>query len=1413
METGNKTETYIYKLYLGNSIENLSTPIDAIELEQRGKFNVRVGTSTYTLAMQGVKVDRKVYQPGKIEVEISAEGTTEPTPEVLEQLLLKRIAKLVVFPSNVLQKDVDKVTITVAENYYVQEVIPQFVRQASGSNQIFVKLVIYSVDKLMTLSKYSRVHVAKKLGDIMTTEAKTFGFKEAVVATDTSAMLHLKYKHSNTGKDTEFIHPYLVQYNETFYEFLARTANRCGEFLFFENGKLILGLPGAAGEAKLIENYHSLTFQSFSESPKNVNDYRRDSVKSPIPEADLDLNFGNEERKNNYPTDIFKFNKDQHYNMEIGEDEYLYPLYRGKADSQKRQMGYDTPGHGIASTLMPALVKALNCDGDVAKLAQGIVADNAKFALMALKTKDFVNSLADKTLDEEFKEKPEQVYGTLTNNNTEVSKVDRGVSFGSIDTDAWPTTAFYSKIHKAQVEKQRKMVCIDMGTAYVDLKLGQKIQLREKNADGSIGTTYIITQIKQTADQEWQRNYRTYGDNDTDIYKGSQSMLVYAIPEDKNDKGKITYYPPLREQPLFRQGEPQTAFVVDNGDPKVQGRVRIVYPWQTPNYDVQQKLIEAYQELYKVQQTKEAADKNYAKWKKALMDLKAIEENMDKIDKGALADELNKDRFARMKVLWGENQTGGLIKADQDKIEANEKKITELSKRIEEMQGKTDKEEPDRNTIITAADLEKNQLELENERLEKGIKQMEAEYKELKELAETIKAYGLLVYNGKKNEAEAKKKELAQKSATTEEAVTDAEKKVETANSKVGTVNQSIDRWTDNLSDELKKMASPWIRVATPMASVGGGTYFKPQTGDEVLVNYDNGNVEHPYVVGSLFSKDLLEPTDELNREYKPGLSRRPTMTIMSPGGHALTFNDASDTSKFIGGLYPGFKVLSGFVFPYANPKLKMGKDGKDLGGGIRLGDRYGMYSIEMSSHDRKISISSPMGNVAIDAFQGISVSAPNGDITIKGKNVKIEAGNNLSLLSGTNIKPASDKTKGEMAAGIALGFLQANADNVTKTFLAPFGDLSLIRNIIEVFVRPIEGTACIKSKRYLKLEAGPGSCTIKSDRMKDSRSQEQIDKDNSSEMLYDVVQAKIQENESKILDFRDKYKSYWTTACDRKNAYLTAVRGKLTNVNDPNIIQKAWEMDEFRRLTADIFNGKYVNPAPTEEEKADMLEAANIYARFVLRIKKLLNSFEAQMFENMGAGELTDIYKRSITANKDFLLNKWKDEYGNGVPATDKFLVDNQPGANDPFFNANFTILRRLIAAKFLYYVANTNRDEFALLKVRWKLNDITEKEVASNYEWKKFVGKMDAYIQNKVGSWAIDTFLKPIADKFNYSEWKKLNPRYRDIWASGKDGQILFSDSKERTSYFNNGNIENTEHAKSGNVDLLKKYLTSIK
>ena len=47
---------------------------------------------------------------------------------------------------------------------------------------------------------------------------------------------------------------------------------------------------------------------------------------------------------------------------------------------------------------------------------------------------------------------------------------------------------------------------------------------------------------------------------------------------------------------------------------------------------------------------------------------------------------------------------------------------------------------------------------------------------------------------------------------------------------------------------------SPWARVASPMAGLLHGTYFIPNLNDEVLVVFEHGDVNAPYVIGSLWN-------------------------------------------------------------------------------------------------------------------------------------------------------------------------------------------------------------------------------------------------------------------------------------------------------------------------------------------------------------------------------------------------------------------------------------------------------------------------------------------------------------------------------------------------------------------------------
>ena len=139
----------------------------------------------------------------------------------------------------------------VAENYYVHKVRSVY-KTVSGKTSLFVELTIFSRDKMMTLDKYSRAYTAKRLyTDILSEESQKFSSVEVA-----NHMQLLKYQDTSTKATTrdELRIPYLVQYNESFYQFMVRCANRFGEFLYFEDGKLNLGMQ-----------------------PSETNFYRRDS--------------------------------------------------------------------------------------------------------------------------------------------------------------------------------------------------------------------------------------------------------------------------------------------------------------------------------------------------------------------------------------------------------------------------------------------------------------------------------------------------------------------------------------------------------------------------------------------------------------------------------------------------------------------------------------------------------------------------------------------------------------------------------------------------------------------------------------------------------------------------------------------------------------------------------------------------------------------------------------------------------------------------------------------------------------------------------------------------------------------------------------------------------------------------------
>lgn len=287
----------------------------------------------------------------------------------------------------------------------------------------------------------------------------------------------------------------------------------------------------------------------------------------------------------------------------------------------------------------------------------------------------------------------------------------------------------------------------------------------------------------------------------------------------------------------------------------------------------------------------------------------------------------------------------------------------------------------------------------------------------------------------------------------------------------------SHDKDDDEYVKYATEVASPWLVYATSAASKSNGIFGKHYKGDAVIVNFANGNVENPYIVGGLALKGNKVPGSLAERD----------IVLTSPGGHTLRMDDGSGaglTSFLAGILTPGYDLLTTFFpgtsgYDLMSEKWKADpKKSRQFEGGFQLTDKYGIYTISGSTDGRNVSIKSPWGDVAISAFTGISISAPNGDIEIKGKNVKIEAGNNLELVSGTNVGYSliTHKESRKATAGMVLGDI---ALAVAKKLYEKrqMLDFSFIRNAWEVIMRPVEGALTVKSNRYLKLAAGKDEC------------------------------------------------------------------------------------------------------------------------------------------------------------------------------------------------------------------------------------------------------------------------------------------------------------------------------------------------
>ena len=84
---------------------------------------------------------------------------------------------------------------------------------------------------------------------------------------------------------------------------------------------------------------------------------------------------------------------------------------------------------------------------------------------------------------------------------------------------------------------------------------------------------------------------------------------------------------------------------------------------------------------------------------------------------------------------------------------------------------------------------------------------------------------------------------------------------------------------------------TPWIRVSSPHAGPDKGIYFIPEISEEVMIGFEAGNAEKPFVIGSLYNGNQAAGG--------VGKEKNSIKMIRSRSGHTLELDDTEGEEKF----------------------------------------------------------------------------------------------------------------------------------------------------------------------------------------------------------------------------------------------------------------------------------------------------------------------------------------------------------------------------------------------------------------------------------------------------------------------------------------------------------------------------------
>lgn len=191
------------------------------------------------------------------------------------------------------------------------------------------------------------------------------------------------------------------------------------------------------------------------------------------------------------------------------------------------------------------------------------------------------------------------------------------------------------------------------------------------------------------------------------------------------------------------------------------------------------------------------------------------------------------------------------------------------------------------------------------------------------------------------------------------------------------------------------KTETDFIPIAMPMVGKEFGMFFMPEIGDEVLVTFENGDIEKGYVIGSLYNDDKKAPVTI--EEGKNDIKK-----IVSRTNNEVTLSDKADEQFIEIKTEKGYKLL--------------------------IDDSNDKVTITDDDGKNKVDFNMSEGQINVEADKKIVLKAGQSSITLSDGKIEIEASSSIRLKAAQVMIEASSSVSVESS-----GMLDVKSDGVAS--------------------------------------------------------------------------------------------------------------------------------------------------------------------------------------------------------------------------------------------------------------------------------------------------------------------------------------------------------------------------------------------